>query len=136
MFVPRRIPKTVQLLHRRKGLSVEISMYRLSVPVFDRYLDNMAKFLGKAAVYAAEKKVDETVLTGMRLFPDMFPLTRQVMIAGDFAKGACARLAGVEVPKFEDTESTFAELQARCQKRAIFWQPLSRSSSKAARRKF
>lgn len=95
-------------------------MYRLSVPVFDRYLDNMAKFLGKGAAFAAERKIDETVLTGMRLAPDMFPLTRQVMIAGDFAKGASARLAGVEIPKFDDTETTFADLQARCQKTRDF----------------
>jgi uncharacterized protein len=99
---------------------MEISMYRLSVPVFDRYLSNLSAILDKGAAYAAEKKVDETVLTGMRLFPDMFPLSRQVQIAGDFTKGPCARLAGVEVPKYEDTEKTFAELQARLKKTQDF----------------
>lgn len=93
-----------------------ISMYALSVPVFDRYLRNLVNLLDKGAAYAAERKIDDTVLTSMRIYPDMFPLSRQVQIAADFAKGASARLAGVELPKYEDTEKTFAELKARCQK--------------------
>jgi uncharacterized protein len=104
---------------------MEISMYRLSVPVFDRYLSNLSAILGKGAAFAEEKKIDETVLTGMRLAPDMFPLSRQVQIAGDFAKGACARLAGVEVPKYEDSEKTFADLQARCKKTQDFIKSLT-----------
>jgi len=91
-------------------------MYALSVPVFDRYLRNLVHILDKGAAYAAERKIDETVLTGMRIYPDMFPLSRQIQIAADFAKGASARLAGVEIPKYEDTEKTFDELKARCQK--------------------
>jgi uncharacterized protein len=97
-----------------------MSIYNASVPVFDRHLAMMQGYLAKGAAYAAEKKLDDTVLTHMRIYPDMFPLTRQVMIACDFAKGASARLAGIEVPKFEDTEKTFAELQARCQKTRDF----------------
>ena len=97
-----------------------ISMYALSVPVFDRYLGNLINILDKGAAYAAERKIDDTVLTGMRIYPDMFPLLRQIMIAADFAKGASARLAGVEVPKYEDSEKTFAELKARCQKTRDF----------------
>ncbi len=95
-------------------------MYTASVSAFDRHLAMMQGYLGKGAAYAVEKKLDDTVLTQMRIFPDMFPLTRQVMIACDFAKGSCARLAGVDIPKFEDTEKTFAELQARVQKTRDF----------------
>jgi len=90
-------------------------MYALSVPVFDRYLGNLMNVLDKAAASAADRKIDDTVLTGMRIYPDMFPLSRQVQVAADFAKGACARLAGVDVPKYDDNEKTLAELKARCQ---------------------
>jgi hypothetical protein len=99
---------------------MQISMYNLSVPVFDRSLGNLMNILDKAAAYATEKKIDDTVLTSMRIFPDMFPFTRQIFIAADFAKGASARLAGVELPKYDDTEKTFAELKARCQKTRDF----------------
>ena len=99
---------------------MQLSMYNLSVPIFDRYLGNMSNFLGKAAAHAAEKKIDDSVFTSLRLCPDMLPLTRQVQIACDFAKGASARLAGVELPKYDDDEKTFAELQARCQKTRDF----------------
>ena len=95
-------------------------MYALSVPIFDRYLGNLINILDKAAAHAAERKIDDTVFTSMRLYPDMFPFTRQIFIAADFAKGASARLAGVEVPKYEDNEKTFAELKARCQKTRDF----------------
>ncbi|MBL8309327.1 MAG: DUF1993 domain-containing protein [Burkholderiales bacterium] len=97
-----------------------ISMYALSVPVFDRYLGNLMNVLDKAAASAADRKIDDTVLTGMRIYPDMFPMSRQVQVAADFAKGACARLAGVEVPKYDDNEKTLAELNARCQKTRDF----------------
>ena len=107
-------------LFRAKEFILNISMYTLSVPVFDRYLGNLMNLLDKGAASAAERKIDETVLTAMRIYPDMFPLTRQVLIAADFAKGACARLAGAEVPKYEDNEKTFAELKARCQKTRDF----------------
>lgn len=95
-------------------------MYRASVLAFDRHLASMQGYLAKGAAYAAEKKLDDAVLTQMRIYPDMFPLARQIMIACDFAKGASARLAGVEIPKFEDTEKSFAELQARAQKTRDF----------------
>ena len=93
---------------------MSISMYELSVPVFNRYLGNLMQQLDKGAAYASERRIDESVLPGLRLFPDMFPLSKQVQIACDFAKGASARLAGVEVPKFDDGERTLAELGARC----------------------
>ena len=93
-----------------------ISMYRASVPVFARGLSNLAGILGKAAAHAAAKKVDESVFLHARLFPDMFPLTRQIHIATDFARGTVARLAGEEPPKWEDTEATFADLIARIER--------------------
>jgi uncharacterized protein len=100
-------------------------MYRASVAAFDRHLASMQGYLAKGASYAAEKKLDDAVITQMRIYPDMFPLSRQIMIACDFAKGASARLAGVDIPKFEDTEKTFAELQARAQKTRDFLATLS-----------
>lgn len=90
-----------------------ISMYRASAPLFLQILPAMNGVLDKGAAYAAQKKVDPSVLLNARLFPDMFPLTRQVQIATDFAKGAMARLAGQEPPKYEDNETSFAELKAR-----------------------
>jgi hypothetical protein len=69
--------------------------------------------LHKAQSYAQSKKLEDSVLLQLRLFPDMFPLVRQVQIAADFAKGPCARLADVEVPKMEDKEQSFEELQTR-----------------------
>jgi hypothetical protein len=80
----------------------------------------MSVILDKAAAYAAAKKIEPQVLLEGRLYPDMFPLTRQVQIATDFAKGACARLAGVEPPKYPDTETTFDELKARIGKTIAF----------------
>jgi hypothetical protein len=80
----------------------------------------MSATLDKAAAYAAAKKIEPQVMLEGRLYPDMFPLTRQVQIATDFAKGACARLAGVEPPKYPDTETTFDELKARIAKTIAF----------------
>ncbi|HWK65573.1 MAG TPA: DUF1993 domain-containing protein [Rhizobiaceae bacterium] len=93
-----------------------ISMYQASVPVFLGMLKGLSHVLAKGEAYAAEKGMDPQVLIDARLAPDMFPLFKQVQIATDHAKGASSRLAGREVPKFEDTEKTFAELQARIDK--------------------
>ena len=90
-----------------------ISMYQASVPAFLQMLNSLSTILEKAEAFAAERKIDPAVLLGYRLAPDMFALTRQVQIATDQAKGCCARLAGVEVPKYADDESTFADLRAR-----------------------
>ena len=106
---------------------MSLSMYSSSIPVFLHYLKNLSVLLKKGAEYAAEKKVDEKVMTGLRLYPDMFPLTRQVQIACDVAKGCGARLAGVEVPKYEDNEMTFSELQARIDKTVNFLNTLTAS---------
>lgn len=90
-----------------------ISMYQSSVPVFTRMLGNLSTILGKAAEHAGNRKIDPAALLGARLFPDMFPLSRQVQVACDFAKGAAARLAGVEPPKYPDEEKSFDDLKAR-----------------------
>ena len=97
-----------------------LSMYQASAPRFVNMLTNLAAVLDKAAAHCEAKKIDPTVLLASRLYPDMFPLSRQVQIACDNAKGAVARLAGVEVPKHEDTEKTFDELKARIAKTIAF----------------
>jgi len=91
-------------------------MYAASVPVFRQLLNSLDAVLKLAEAHATAKKIDPNALLQARLFPDMFPLTRQVQLASDFAKGAVTRLAGVPVPSYEDTEQTFAELHARIAK--------------------
>ncbi|MGH8398385.1 MAG: DUF1993 domain-containing protein [Gammaproteobacteria bacterium] len=95
---------------------MSLSMYQVSVPVFIRMLNNLSAILKKGEVHANAKKIDPAVFTGARLAPDMFPLVRQIQIATDTVKGCAARLAGVEPPKFEDNEQTFADLYARLDK--------------------
>ncbi len=89
------------------------AIYTASVPVFTQMLGGLAGVLSKAAVHSEAKKLDPNALLHARLYPDMFHLLRQVQVACDFAKGVSARLAGVEVPKHDDTEQGFAQLQAR-----------------------
>lgn len=89
------------------------ALYTASIPVFKQMLQALSGVLHKAEEHATAKKIDPNALLQARLYPDMFPLLRQVMIASDFAKGAAARLAGVDVPVMPDTELTFAELQTR-----------------------
>ena len=93
-----------------------ISMYQASVPAMIKTLSNLRNFLEKALTHAEAKKIDPSVLVNARLYPDMFPLSRQVQIATDMAKGAASRLAGQEVPSYEDNEATFPELIARLDK--------------------
>jgi len=97
-----------------------LSMYQASAPRFANLLKNLSAILDKAQAHVEAKKIDPAALTTCRLFPDMFPMTRQVQVACDAAKGALARLAGVEVPKHEDTEQTFPELKARIAKTIDF----------------
>ena len=97
-----------------------ISMYQASVPVFIRQLTNLAAILRKAEAHAEAKKIEPAVFINARLAPDMYALARQVQIASDSAKGCAARLAGIEVPSYADTETTFAELQARIAKTVDF----------------
>lgn len=89
------------------------SLYAASVPVFRQLLGSLAAVLEVAEAHALERRIEPDALLQARLFPDMFPLARQVQLASDFAKGASARLAGVESPRFEDGERTFTELQQR-----------------------
>ena len=95
-------------------------MYGASIPVFVRVLSNLKGILARGAAHAERRKIDPLVLTGGRLYPDMFPLNRQIQIACDTAKNGAARLAGVEAPRHEDTEQTFPELQARLDKALAF----------------
>ncbi len=93
-----------------------ISMYQASVPRFIHTLQALSAILDKAQAHVDARKIDETALTGFRLYPDMLPMARQIMIAGDTAKGCAARLAGVEIPVYEDNEITLVQLKARVSK--------------------
>jgi hypothetical protein len=97
-----------------------LSMYQASAPRFIHTLNALSAILDKAQAHAEMKKIDPLAMTAFRLFPDMLPMTRQVQIATDSAKGCMARLAGVEIPKYEDTEQTFTELKARVAKTVAF----------------
>lgn len=94
----------------------KVSMHAVSAPVFVRNLNNLANMLTKAEQQAKAKGYDAAVLLNQRLAPDMFPLTRQIQIACDHAKGCVARLAGHPPEAMEDNETTFAELHARIKK--------------------
>lgn len=96
------------------------SLYDFTVPSFTRALQNLARQLEKAQTYAGNKKIDFKALAETRLIADMHPLTSQVQIACDNAKGAVARLAGIEAPRHEDNEKTYEELQARIAKTLDF----------------
>ena len=97
-----------------------MSMYQASIPQFTKMLSNLSNILKKGEEFAKAKNIDGTVLVGSRLAADMFPLAKQLQIACDQVKNGMARLAGVEPPKFDDNESTFAELQERIAKTIAF----------------
>ena len=99
---------------------MSLSMYQASIPVFVKQLSNLSGILKKAEEHALAKKIEPEVFINARLAPDMFPLSRQIQIATDGVKGCAARLAGVEVPSYPDTEKTFPELQARIAKTIEF----------------
>src|SRR5688500_10751123 len=99
---------------------MKLSMHQAGAARFAAMLRNLSAILDKAEAHAAARKIDPAALTGFRLYPDMFALTRQVQIACDTAKGAVARLAGVEIPKHEDTEQTIPELKTRIAKTLDF----------------
>lgn len=103
---------------------MKLSMYEASVPVFIRMLANLATILERGAAHAEARKFDPAVLVTGRLYPDMFPLAKQVQIAADAAKGGAARLAQQEIPAFEDTEVTFADLVERVRKTIAFLETL------------
>ncbi len=96
------------------------SIYTASAPVFVRILSNLSTILDKAEAHCTARKIAPEALLQFRLYPDMFPLVRQVQIATDMSKGAVARLAQAEVPSYADTETTFEELRARLAKTIDF----------------
>jgi len=99
---------------------MNISMYNASIPVLIRMLGNLDAIIDKAIAHTAARKIDEAAFVEARLFPDMFTFARQIRVATDMAKGAGARLAGLDIPRFEDNERTFAELKARLTKAIDF----------------
>jgi len=104
---------------------MSLSLYQTSVPVFKQMLLALQEILLKAEGYSSAKKIDPNALLQARLYPDMFPLIRQVQIAADFARGISARLAGVEVPVYEGNESTFADLDTLLTSTLTFLETLS-----------
>jgi len=104
---------------------MSLTMYQASIPSFLRMLANLSAILDKAAAHAEAKKIDPSIFVNARLTPNMFPLSRQVQIATDMVKGCAARLAGIEVPSYEDNESSFSELQARIEKTRVFLESVS-----------
>jgi uncharacterized protein len=99
---------------------MSIALYHIAIPPMVRSIGNLKAILIKAEAYAESKNIDPAALITARLFPDMYPLARQVQIASDMAKGAAARLSEQEPPQFEDSESNFAELIARLDKTLEF----------------
>ena len=110
-------------------------MYQASAARFANMLGNLSAILDKAQAHCEARKIDPLVLTGLRLYPDMFPLSRQVQIACDTAKGAVARLAGADIPRHDDTERTFDELKARIAKTVDFVQSVKRERIDGAEEK-
>src|SRR5450631_4584097 len=132
LLIRRRFRYSVGPGSPLRRFEMSISTYAISIPALSRGLSNMSSILDKAAAHAAAKKYDSLVLAQLRLYPDMHPLVRQVQIACDTAKGAAARLAGIEVPKHEDNEATLAELKARIAKTVDFLKSVHRDRLKDA----
>ncbi len=103
---------------------MSFSIYSASAPVFVRILSNLSAILDKAEAHCTARKIAPEALLQFRLYPDMFPLVRQVQIATDMTKGAAARLAGIDVPSYADTETSFEELRARLAKTVDFIQSI------------
>jgi len=93
-----------------------ISMFSVTIPVFIRQLENLSRILSKAETWASERNIAPETILNYRLALDMLPLARQVQIVSDTSKGAAARLTGKDIPRYEDNEKTFAELQQRLDK--------------------
>jgi uncharacterized protein len=111
---------------------MKLTMHALSVDVFANALTNLSWFLEKATSNATQRKIDPAVLLAARLAPDMLPLTRQVQIACDLAKNSASRLAGKEPPRFEDTETTVAELRTRIARTIDYLKSLPASALEGA----
>ncbi len=111
---------------------MSFSMSKASLPALELGLNALSGVLDKAQAFATARKVDPSVLLGLRLYPDMFPLTRQVQIATDLAKNGMARLAGIEPPRYEDNETTIDQLKARLAKTVAFLKTLDAAKIDAA----
>ena len=110
-------------------------MFDFSIPVLINFLKALSAILKKAEGHCEVRKIEPDAILQARLFPDMYPLTRQVQLVTDFAKGIGARLAGFPVPSFADEEKSFAELQARITKTLDFLNTLkSEQLADAAKR--
>ena len=101
---------------------MSLSMYQAGIPVAIRFLNNLSAIIDKAAAHCAARNIEQSILVNFRLAPDMLPFSRQVQIASDIVKGGAARLAGVEVPSYADTEVSFDDLKARIAKTVAFLQ--------------
>jgi hypothetical protein len=104
----------------------------IAVPTFEQVIGSLTAILDKAAAHAAAKKIDPAVLIGSRLAPDMYPLSRQVQLVSDFAKGVAARLGGVEMPRYADDETTIDALKARLAKTLAFVRSIDPAAIDAA----
>ena len=104
---------------------MSISMYQASIPHFILMLDNLSAILDKTEAHAKAKNIDQGVFVNARLAPDMYPLGRQIQIVADMAKACAARLSGIDVPRYEGDETTFADLKARIAKTITFLQSVN-----------
>jgi hypothetical protein len=111
---------------------MSLSLYTATVPPFRSMLKNLQAVMAKAEAHCEARKIDPNAFLASRLYPDMLPFTAQIQIATDNVKGAAGRLAGVEIPKFEDNEKTFPELQARIDKTVAFLDTLGESQFEGA----
>src|SRR5262249_49502810 len=111
-------------LDRPEEMTMAVSMYQISVPVFIKVLSSLSAILRKAGAHVEARRIEPRALLAARLFPDIFVPTRQVQVACDLVKGGGARLAGVPIPSFEDKEASFAELCARIEKTVEFLKTL------------
>jgi hypothetical protein len=110
---------------------MSVSLYDISIPTFRRGLENLASFLDKAEAHAKAQGTGLTSLTEARLAPDMHPFTRQIQMASDAAKGAAARLAGIEAPAMEDVETTFPQLRERIARTIAFLDTVPKAQTDA-----
>ena len=111
---------------------MSLSMYQATVTSYRSMLKNLSAILAKAEAHCEAKKIDPSAFLGSRLYPDMLPFTSQVQIATDNIKGAAGRLSGAEIPKFEDNEKSFPELQARLDKTIAFLDTLTEAQFEGA----
>ncbi len=100
-------------------------MYQASVPRLANILGNLSNILDKTQAHIDARRIDDSVLMDCRLFPDMYPFSKQVQIACDKARSVVARLAGIDVPFYEDDEKTLAELKVRIDRTIAFLRSVS-----------